>query len=127
MMRRPHPQPESYPETLPRPRTSEEWIAARAAFEANANADDFDTEAQTPLATPQKGKGFKAYPPTAMSLPSSPRGTGIGRRISGNVARSSAGWLQNIDGAVDRVVERVVRFTSDDGGEEGLLLPVKTN
>ncbi|KAF2203930.1 hypothetical protein GQ43DRAFT_497078 [Delitschia confertaspora ATCC 74209] len=34
-------------------------------------------------------------------------------------------WLQSFDGVVDKVVNKVVRFTSDGGGEEELLLPVR--
>jgi len=32
--------------------------------------------------------------------------------------------LDSFDGAVGRVVERVVRYVEDDGTEEGLLFPV---
>ncbi|KAF2815629.1 uncharacterized protein BDZ99DRAFT_493632 [Mytilinidion resinicola] len=131
----PHTEPGGQ-QAIPRLRTSDEWIAARAAFASSPDmphpqlhplhtpiSNESDIEAQTPSAqrTPlmkknRSGFGLAAYLPSAMSLPASPA-----------VRWSNGGagaWLESIDGAVGRVVERVARFTADEGGEGGLVLPV---
>ncbi|KAF2279998.1 uncharacterized protein EI97DRAFT_454936 [Westerdykella ornata] len=38
--------------------------------------------------------------------------------------RSAKTWLEAVDGAVNRVVDKMVRWTDDRDGDEGLLLPV---
>ncbi|KAF2497259.1 hypothetical protein BU16DRAFT_560567 [Lophium mytilinum] len=115
---------------IPRSRTGEDWIAARAAFASQPStprsllaANESDIEAQTPHAQlsplmkkTRSGFGLAAFLPSAMSLPASP----VVRWSSGGAA-----WLESIDGAVGRVVGRVARFTADEGGEGGLVLPTR--
>ncbi len=50
------------------------------------------------------------------------------RKNSSSVLKKSLSWLDQglgmVDGAVDKVVDKVARWTDDEGGDEPLLLPV---
>jgi hypothetical protein len=101
------------------PRQSSEWLHEHSIFFSSAHLptsnhsrstssgmsyEDVDAmEAQTPLITTRLGS----------------KKEGGGRKVSGR----DGSWLDMVDGAVNRAVGRVVRWTDGDG-EDGLLLPV---
>jgi hypothetical protein len=78
-----------------------------------------DVESQTPLATPTR-RSFLSLAPSAMDgSVSAPKNGG---KYGTSKQSMSCGW---VSGAVDSVAEGLVRYTRDDGGERGLLLPLR--
>ncbi|KAF2191942.1 hypothetical protein K469DRAFT_746307 [Zopfia rhizophila CBS 207.26] len=109
-----------------RTRTSEEWLAEREAFLSNpipihtphdssSDLSEFDPEAQTPVLAHRSA----VFPPNPLAYYLHGKRNGKG---NGLMMRS----LSSIDGAVNRVVNGITRWTDDDDGEdEALLLPLR--
>ena len=157
-----NPNPCSSPENpyLPRPlssqsiRTSEEWLAARAAFSDGQRTPtralssrslsaysgftgtshhdrDVDIEAQDTAASGRTSwlsfgaaNGGSNIRDTNHS---SGHGSGSGKvngKVNGHGNGNGNGWLNRVDDAVTGLVGKVVRWTENADGDEGLLLPV---
>ncbi|OCK83100.1 hypothetical protein K432DRAFT_379806 [Lepidopterella palustris CBS 459.81] len=127
-----------------RPRTSEEWLDERERFlpsetdraapdderdsigmSADLGVSEFDEEAQTPRTSPRSV--FFQPNPLAWHLNAPTTNTPRMGRYPVNGAVAGVGWLERVDGAVNQVVDAVTRFTADEGGENGLLLPMRND
>ncbi|KAK3059286.1 hypothetical protein LTS18_011218 [Coniosporium uncinatum] len=113
-----------------RSRSSAEWLAARERFDAEA-------QQCTPTVTTSRIPGLSTLAsPAGTTTPASAAFAG---RLNGSGARtrnghgcaggyrqseSRRGFMRRVEGVVEGVVEAVTRYTTDEGGEKGLLLPV---
>jgi hypothetical protein len=98
-------------------RSSEDWVAEHQLFFAAATALDTDDDAE------QEALGLQGCELEALEAQTAmPRPTVDGGR------RRRAGWmdrgLEMVDGAVDSLVGKIVKWTDDNGEDEVLLLPL---
>ncbi|KAK3061901.1 hypothetical protein LTS18_005211 [Coniosporium uncinatum] len=113
-----------------RSRSSAEWLAAR---------ERFDTKAQqcTPTATTSRIPGLPTLAsPAGTTTPASAALAGRsnvsgmkrwnGYAVSGGYRQLSSqrGFIRRVECVIEGFVGAVTRYTADEGGEEGLLLPV---
>ncbi|KAF2246068.1 hypothetical protein BU26DRAFT_607342 [Trematosphaeria pertusa] len=128
------------PPPLLRPRTSSEYLASYRAFFSSSPSSSNPVPASPSASTSSQFSFHSADALEAQTTPpASPtrkhrRGwsdSGLDAGLNDGKGKgerkrwSGAGFLDAVDGAVGRAVDRMVKWTGDDGGGEGLLLPLK--
>lgn len=112
--------------------TSErEWLAQRAAFDDEAARTPLDSHSESGPQSPlRRMTEAVPSPDTSAHVDLNNAGAttaGLRHRcgvLTKTGRETGKGLLKAFDGAVERVVAGVVRYMDDEGGEEGLLLPI---
>jgi hypothetical protein len=103
-----------------RPRQSSEWLHEHSRFFSSAHLPTASNHSRS------TSSGMSYEDVDAMEAQTPLITTHLGNKKDGGVKKVSGregSWLDMVDGAVNRAVGRVARWTDGDG-EEGLLLPV---